>query len=111
PAAAFTPTIMGTASSSPHMSHTQPQTSTLTNTATVFSSPARLIKSGVMMLPSTAATTSAAPPAAPAIASVLNCRNPASAINATAVDGPMNGTMLSAPAINPHTTALSTPRK
>src|SRR5207302_1905801 len=83
------------------------QGSELTNTATVLSSPARLMSSGVTRLPSIDATASAAPPAAAAIASVLNCRNAASAIRPTPMLGPMNGTTFSAPAMRPHTTACS----
>ena len=56
-------TMMGTARSSPHIFQTHPQNNTDTNTATVFSSPARPVSHGVIRFPSSAATARATPPA------------------------------------------------
>src|SRR5258705_5220540 len=95
--------MIGTASSSPHTSHIQPQNSTDTKTAIVFNSPARPVSHGETRFPSSTATIVATPPPATVGPLSGNCRKAASVMSVTATDGPTNSSVLSTPAITPQT--------
>lgn len=80
---AFTAIITGMPSSRPHRPHSQPQASTLTNTATGLMLLVRLVSQGVSRLPTRVWMTSDAPPMARAMSRVPNCRK------ATRADAPV----------------------
>src|SRR5437868_12850407 len=101
--------IIGTASSMPQTSHTQPQNRRPTKTATAFIREARLVSHGVSSRPSTLVIRSETPETNTAIRMLPNCISATAAVPAVTTNGPKYGIELNTPAAMPHTAACSTP--